>query len=309
MRIMEEEKGYQGLRVSFEPYMSTIGAGSTTLSELARDLGITKQAASQTLAELERMGYVSRVTCSEDGRSKQLQITTRGITMLDDGLLAYQAVETELRRFTSKSDINAMYDVLGAICLRFDLGPPIRETTHPGISTLGVLLSRASDFVQQRLMQLAFLKGRTDLKLSYTHVLSLLRPGGTRIQDIVRIRNLSKQAVGAIANELSAAEYLERRPDPEAPRQQRLHLTDKGIALIADSVDCVDELEQELSDGIGSTELQRLETFLSNVYRGLKLDQIEFGDLFDPELESRAKELIETLGAERARSLGRLLLS
>ncbi len=306
---MEENKGYKGLRVSFAPYMSTIGAGNTKLSTLAKELGITKQAASQTLTELERMGYITRITSAKDGRSKQLQITPRGVSMLDDGLLAYQTVESELKQVTPQAELKSASESLRSICLQLNLVPTISEGTHPGVLTLGVFISRVSDFAQQQLMHLAVLKGHSSLKLSYSHVLSLLRPSGTRLQDIVRIRGLSKQAISIIANELSNNGYLERRPDPELPRQQRVHLTNKGYELIRDSVGFVDQLDQTFSDSLGEVRFSELQRCLSNIYVGLKLDQLEFGDLFDPELEKHAQELHDTLGPERARSLGRLLLS
>lgn len=309
MRIMEEHRGYKGLRVSFAPYMSIIGAGNTKLSTLADELGITKQAASQTLTELEKMGYITRIASKKDGRSKQLQITPSGIKMLDDGLLAYQTVESELKEFTPQAELQSAYTSLRSICTQLNLIPTIGEATHPGVITLGVFVSRVSDFAQQQLMHMAVSKGHSNLKLSYSHVLSLLRPSGIRLQDIVRIRGLSKQAISIIANELSKSGYLERRPDPELPRQQRIHLTEKGYELIGDSVGFVDQLEQTFIDCLGEVRFSELQRSLSSIYVGLKLDQIEFGDLFDPELEKYAKELNDRLGPERARSLGRLLLS
>lgn len=308
MAIMGQQAGYADLRLSFEPYMSTIGAGGTTLSELAQDLGISKQAASQTIMALEKLGYISRGSSKSDGRSKLLQITPRGVTLLKDGLHAYQTVESELLKHTTETALSASYLTLEKLCIKLKLGPPINRLSDSGIRTLGVLLSRTSDYLQQRLLQLASNRGHTGLKLSYAHVLTLLRPGGTRIQDVVRIRNLSKQAVGAIANELSSAGYLERRADLESPRQQRLHLTEQGMKLIADSVASVETLEQELVEMLGDREVNELKHFVSDQYRGLQLEQAEFGDLFDPDLEARAATLVEELGAERARALGRLLL-
>jgi DNA-binding MarR family transcriptional regulator len=309
MDIMAREAGYDDLRLSFEPYMSTIGAGGTTLSALAQDLGISKQAASQTIIELEKLGYISRDSSKSDGRSKLLQITPRGAKLLNDGLHAYQAVESELLKHTTERALVASYKTLETLCVALELGPPIARLSHSGMRTLGVLLSRASDYLQQRLLQLASKRGHSGLKLSYAHVLTLLRPGGTRIQDIVRIRNLSKQAVGAIANELSKAGYLERRADPESPRQQRLHLTEQGMALIADSVESVEILNQELTNIVGEKAFDAFKRFMSDQYRGLQLEQIEFGDLFDPELEARARTLVHELGADRARALGRILLT
>lgn len=53
------------------------GAGAT-MTELAKHLGVTKQAASVIAAELVQKGYVRRDPHSEDRRAQVLTLTTRG---------------------------------------------------------------------------------------------------------------------------------------------------------------------------------------------------------------------------------------
>lgn len=49
--------------------LQAIGAAGSTTSELARQLGVSKQAAAKTVASLERAGYVYRAPDPKDGRA------------------------------------------------------------------------------------------------------------------------------------------------------------------------------------------------------------------------------------------------
>lgn len=67
--------------------LQAIDSGGVTVSELGRRLGVSKQAATKTVASLERLGYVHRLSDPDDRRAIRLQRTARG-----DELLALSAV-------------------------------------------------------------------------------------------------------------------------------------------------------------------------------------------------------------------------
>ncbi len=309
IRVMAMRSGHNQLRRNFEPYLMLINDGCNGLSELAANLKITKQAAAQTVSELVRLGYVERSQSAEDGRAKTLTITRSGQQMMADGMRAYLVVEKRFLEFASARQLEAALSSLIAINRALSLSHFNPGRQSAGRGGLGVLLSRVSDYMSYRLMELTRAQGHANLKLSFAHVLTLLRPKGTKIQDIVRVRGLSKQAVGAIANELEELGYIYRKSDPESPRQQRLHLTEHGFALLQHSATSVDRLEAELAEHIGKTRLNALKRCMETIYDGLELAKVEFGDFFDLELEQRAAELQAELGPERARTLGKILSS
>ncbi len=309
IRIMATRGGHDQLRLNFEPYLMLINDGCDGLSELAARLKITKQAAAQTIAELVRLGYVERAQSVEDGRAKTLSVTDAGQQMMADGLRAYIMVEKRFLQFASTRQLDAALAALVALNRSLSLCYYNADRQSNNRGEFGLLLSRVSDYVSYRLMELTRAQGHEKLKLSFAHILTLLRPNGTKIQDIVRVRGLSKQAVGAIANELEELGYIYRKPDPESPRQQRLHLSEKGFDLIQDSATSVDLLEEELAGEIGKTRLNALKRCMEAIYDGLELAKVEFGELFDLALEQRAAELQAELGPERARTLGRILTS
>jgi len=88
-----ERRGYPDVRPAHEFAMRGIAAGAGNASALGRRLGISKQAASKTIALLQERGYVTRDHDSSDARKKQLEITALGLQMLNEG----EAIFEELR--------------------------------------------------------------------------------------------------------------------------------------------------------------------------------------------------------------------
>lgn len=76
--------------------LQAIGPDGTTTSELARALGVSKQAAAKTVASLERAGYVRRVPDPEDGRAVRLLRTARGGEMLALSVDFFETYRTRL---------------------------------------------------------------------------------------------------------------------------------------------------------------------------------------------------------------------
>lgn len=76
------ESGHGDARPLHGFALQAIGLEGTTISELARQLGVTKQAAAKTVASLERAGYVRREPDPDDGRAVRLLRTARGTEML-----------------------------------------------------------------------------------------------------------------------------------------------------------------------------------------------------------------------------------
>lgn len=87
-----ERRGHPGLRPAHGYAFQAVGRHGTTSSALARDLGVTKQAAGQLVDELTRKGYLRRVSVEEDRRQKLIVLTDRG----EDCLRQSAAIFAEL---------------------------------------------------------------------------------------------------------------------------------------------------------------------------------------------------------------------
>jgi len=90
---------------SLFPHLSLEG---TRLTELARRLGISKQAVGQLVDELEEMGAIERVPDPADARAKLVRFSRRPGRTLLDGLRHLQAIEAELVAEVGEAHIQSL---------------------------------------------------------------------------------------------------------------------------------------------------------------------------------------------------------
>jgi len=79
------KRGHAGVRPVHEFALRAVDAGADTASELGRRLSVTKQAAAQTIAALEGLGYVDRAPDPGDARRKRVRVTPRGHELMTVG--------------------------------------------------------------------------------------------------------------------------------------------------------------------------------------------------------------------------------
>ena len=65
------------------------------LTDLAEGSGLTKQAVGEAVAELERLGYVTREACPGDRRAKIIELTERGREAQLTGRRLFAEIERE----------------------------------------------------------------------------------------------------------------------------------------------------------------------------------------------------------------------
>ena len=74
-------RGFNGMTPAFASLMPLLDATGARPSTLAQRAGITKQAISQLVRELETRGYVEQVPDSTDTRAKIVRLTKRGVAL------------------------------------------------------------------------------------------------------------------------------------------------------------------------------------------------------------------------------------
>jgi DNA-binding MarR family transcriptional regulator len=114
-------EGFPEARPSHGFALQAIGPGTISISELSRKLGVTKQAASKTVRQLEAHGYVTRTPDPADARASRISRSDRGNELLresarifdrqrDDwraeiGPARFDAVIVALRSLSGDTDI------------------------------------------------------------------------------------------------------------------------------------------------------------------------------------------------------------
>jgi DNA-binding MarR family transcriptional regulator len=76
------ERGHPGARPVHGFVLQAIGRDGAKISEVGRRLGVSKQAAAQTIARLERLDYATSRPHPRDGRASQIVRTERGEELL-----------------------------------------------------------------------------------------------------------------------------------------------------------------------------------------------------------------------------------
>jgi DNA-binding MarR family transcriptional regulator len=85
--------------------------------------------------------------------------------------------------------------------------------------------------------------------------LARLEPEGAIQTDLARVLDIGKVTMGGLIDRLEASGHVERRPDPQDRRVNRIYITDKGHGLI--------EKMQEISRDLNSV-----------IYAGIPLEKI-----------------------------------
>ncbi|MDT0378877.1 MarR family transcriptional regulator [Streptomyces sp. DSM 42041] len=81
LHVRLAEAGHGDLRPAHGMAMQMISRGGG-VSDLARRLGVSKQAASKTVTTLERLGYAERRPDPRDQRQRAVALTARGVEAL-----------------------------------------------------------------------------------------------------------------------------------------------------------------------------------------------------------------------------------
>lgn len=92
--------------------MVNIADGITRPSDLARNIGITRQAIQQTLVEMERDGLITLAPDPTDGRAKIVRFSRRGAGIGKAAFDAIDEIEAELGRRIGAGAVNTLKQIL-----------------------------------------------------------------------------------------------------------------------------------------------------------------------------------------------------
>ena len=91
------------------------GADDVTISQIGRELGITRQGASKIVASLRDRGYVTLSPSPTDGREKIVRPTRRAVEFLAAQRGAARRIEARLRRELGPEAFDSLYQLLDAL--------------------------------------------------------------------------------------------------------------------------------------------------------------------------------------------------
>ena len=100
--------------------------GPLAIGALAERLGVTQQAASKSVADLERRGYVERAAGAEDARVRRVSLTERGRAAIEAGRRHRAALQAELAGKLGPRRAEAARRLLADVAAELGAGAAVR---------------------------------------------------------------------------------------------------------------------------------------------------------------------------------------
>ena len=107
-------RGFEDVRPAYGVVFRALRDGPQTLTSLAARLGVTKQAASKVVNEMDAKRLLRRRSDRRDGRTKQLELTARGRKAMETAIVIGNEIEQRLEHLTSRADLERTKTVLAA---------------------------------------------------------------------------------------------------------------------------------------------------------------------------------------------------
>jgi len=113
-RVNERSVG-PALRASHTTLFPHLSAEGVRGADLAKKLGVSKQAVSQLVTELEEWGVVEQIADPQDGRAKLVRFSKQGEQAMLQGLAVLGELETELSDKIGKRRMQDLHTALLAL--------------------------------------------------------------------------------------------------------------------------------------------------------------------------------------------------
>ncbi len=149
-----------------------------------------------------------------------------------------------------------------------------RELANRLSNNLSRLLKEFGKDYENRVHALLNARGHPDIRPSHSTVFANLGTGAVRVTELARRAQVTQQAMGKMLKELERMHYIERAVDGSDKRAREIRLTDRGVQLVRDSLQAVDEVHAYYQQKIGAEALADLEYRLRQAVGRLQLDYL-----------------------------------
>ena len=127
------------------------------------------------------------------------------------------------------------------------------------------MLFVANRALEQRAFDAVVAAGITDITLAQARVAARIGPEGSRVSDLAEQARVTKQSAAFLVEQLEAAGYVERVPDPTDGRARLVRLTTRArrVARAADTE--VQRVLTEWADHVGEERLRQMHETLRDL--------------------------------------------
>lgn len=127
------------------------------------------------------------------------------------------------------------------------------------------MLFVANRELERRALDAVEAAGITDITLAQARVAARISPHGSRVSDLAAQARVTKQSAAFLVEQLEAAGYVERVPDPTDGRARLVRLTTRArrVAEVADAE--VERVLAEWADHVGEERLRQVHETLRDL--------------------------------------------
>lgn len=130
---------------------------------------------------------------------------------------------------------------------------------------LGVLLFVTNRALEQRALDAVVAAGITDITPAQARVAARIGPDGTRVRDLAEQSRVTKQSAASLVEQLEAAGYVERVPDPTDGRARLVRLTERAQPLVRAADAEVRRVLAEWAEHVGEDRLAQVHQTLHDL--------------------------------------------
>ena len=315
MAVLAEEYGHRNLSMTYEGYMTLLAERDMSPGELAEKLGISKQACSKTLRDLEKQQLIIRRPNPADSRSRLISLSPVGMQLLNDGIAVSNRIQHDFASHLATEELQGLSAVLEKLCSALAIAVPdyesltisSRQAALHKPARLNELLPRLNAYCYRRLILDLAEHGFANLKPGFSQVIGLIVPDGGTIQHIANVVGVSKQAIAATAQELENLGYIYREADSNDKRQMILRVSPLGRQLLEQARTRVNALEASLAEHLSPAEFTTLKDGLSTLYHQAT-DHYHHPGQVNARIRHLSRTLVNELGHDGARTLAHQLL-
>ena len=135
---------------------------------------------------------------------------------------------------------------------------------------LVILLREPYRIASERLHERFAESGHPEVRAPHGNVFAFLDHGGTRVSELARRAQITKQSMGELVAHLERNGYVERVPDPDDRRAKLVRSTARGSELYAIARRFVAEVEAEWTERLGQRKMGTLRELLVELNAGLR---------------------------------------
>lgn len=130
---------------------------------------------------------------------------------------------------------------------------------------LGVLLFVSYRAMEERAFEALRRAGFGDLTTAQARVFQRIAPGGSRITELARQAQVTKQTAGFLVDQLQRAGYVERVADPTDARARLVRVARRGRRASAVAAVAVAEVETEWAEHLGQRRFNDLRASMTRL--------------------------------------------